>query len=95
MTRRSDTVIRFGGEEFVILMPHTTADNAYKLIERIRYAFENLEPLHNHKHFSASFGVTQFEAEDTADMLIKRADAALYQAKKQGRNQSVTLLRPT
>lgn len=89
--RESDHVARYGGEEFAIILPDTPIPNAYIVAERIRKTIDSLRIKHGDSliHFTMSFGIAAFQAgEGTAsDELIKRADSALYQAKKQGRNQ--------
>jgi diguanylate cyclase (GGDEF)-like protein len=89
--RTIDWVARYGGDEFVILLPDTKKEHAYEVAERLRKSFyqsrqrhEGLEPL------SMSFGIAVFpENATTATELTQAADKALYLAKNQGRNQSV------
>ncbi|UXI02456.1 GGDEF domain-containing protein [Photobacterium sp. TY1-4] len=88
--RQEDLLSRFGGEEFVILLNHTTLADAKQITERIRSAIEALRIDHKHTQLqcTASFGVAclpSSEANITA--LIKNADQALYQAKALGRNR--------
>jgi diguanylate cyclase (GGDEF)-like protein len=89
--RESDHVARYGGEEFAIILPDTPIPNATIVAERIRKTIDSLRIKHADKliHFTMSFGIASFQAEEgtASDELIKRADSALYQAKKQGRNQ--------
>jgi diguanylate cyclase (GGDEF)-like protein len=89
--RDSDHVARYGGEEFAIILPDTQIQDAYIAAERIREAIESLRIKHedNLIQFTMSFGMASFQIEEgtASDELIKRADRALYQAKKQGRNQ--------
>jgi len=89
--RESDLLCRFGGEEFVILMPNTELDVAALLAERTRKEVEKLVVPYNGETISmtVSIGVSQvdLEHEETLDPVLKRADDALYAAKKQGRNQ--------
>jgi two-component system cell cycle response regulator len=89
--RESDHVARYGGEEFAIILPDTRTQDAYIVSERIRENIESLRIKHedNLIHFTMSFGIASFHAEKgtASDELLKRADSALYQAKKQGRNQ--------
>lgn len=87
--RQEDLSARWGGEEFVILLPHTTAAGGERLAERLRAAFAQ-EPCEGvDLPLSASFGVAQLLEGETADRLIKRADNALRQAKEAGRNRVV------
>lgn len=89
MIRTEDVAARWGGEEFIVLLSHTTCEAAAALAERIRAAYEQ-QPVSTVKiELSASFGVVQLHENDDADALIRRADAALYQAKREGRNRVV------
>jgi len=85
--RATDFLARWGGEEFMVLAPHTNLTCAEKLACKIKLVIEN----HNFKigKITASFGVTQYEEGDTPNSIIHRADEALYQAKKKGKNQVV------
>ncbi len=89
--RESDHLARYGGEEFAIILPATQIQDAFIVAERIRMTIDSLRIKHedNLIHFTISFGIASFQAEDgkAPDELIKRADSALYQAKKQGRNR--------
>jgi diguanylate cyclase (GGDEF)-like protein len=88
--RANDLVARIGGEEFVALLPETDEPQATLTAERIRAGIENLCMKHLRKDvtLSASFGVTRLQPGDTSlDQLLSRADHALYQAKKSGRNR--------
>ncbi|MEZ6065567.1 MAG: diguanylate cyclase [Planctomycetaceae bacterium] len=93
-----ETICRFGGEEFVILCPETRLADAETRAERLRSAVsanELAKP--DPVVITASFGVAQIEAGDTIETLIERADQALYDAKKGGRNRvcSRSTTRPT
>lgn len=88
--RETDLVGRLGGEEFAVLLPETDLDAALGLAERLRVAVTEatVEADGEILHFSASFGVTLLHADDeTVDMPMARADAALYAAKFAGRNR--------
>ena len=93
--RKTDTASRFGGEEFVILMPETDALEAGIVIERLRAAIEAMQIFSEGTQtfsITASFGVAFFDhltAEDSISKLLNRADKALYRAKNAGRNQVV------
>jgi diguanylate cyclase (GGDEF)-like protein len=91
--RDSDSVFRFGGEEFLILLPRTSATEAIKLAEKIRNAIAN-SPTYSDKliiEITASAGVSQLNSQETnIESALKRADDALYQAKEQGRNRVIT-----
>ena len=83
--RNIDIVCRWGGEEFIALLPTATLDNGIILAEKLRAYIEELE-IDIVGHVSASFGVAQIvEGEDMQDV-VDRADKALYLAKKSGRN---------
>ena len=84
--RQSDTLGRWGGEEFLLVLPETDLDKASLLAEKLRQAIsEEVFPAVGHK--TASFGVAAFEAGDTVSALVERADEALYEAKHAGRDQ--------
>ncbi len=91
--RQIDVFARFGGDEFVLLLPETTGEQAYDIMNRICLALRT-EPVHlNEKLISISIssGIASLVSEtDTLDMLLERADRALYRAKEAGRNCVVT-----
>ena len=88
--RSIDLFCRFGGEEFIILLPSTKSDGAYLLAERIRKGLEGLKIAVNDNqlvNLSASFGVTTVKEEDRVlSDAIKRVDQAMYMSKKMGKN---------
>ena len=83
--RRSDYFARWGGEEFVILLPGTSSEEALKIAEKLRRQIA-VHPF-SHGSMSCSFGVTQARPDEDRDSLIQRVDTALYNAKKEGRNR--------
>lgn len=83
--RETDTAARWGGEEFLILCPHTTAGQASSLAETLRQSIEQHD-FGTDPPLTASFGVAALEPGDTAEGLIARADRALYAAKRASRN---------
>jgi len=87
--RVEDIAARWGGEEFIVLLPHTSIEAAFSMAERIRCGFEKLSSGCDSITLSASFGVGQIVDSDDADALIRRVDDALYAAKHQGRNQVI------
>ena len=92
LVRKVDLVARLGGEEFVVLLPNITAEQATALAERIREAVYHSHLLVEGKplQFSVSIGVAQFDRRELSlTGWMARADAALYQAKAQGRNRVV------
>ncbi|RIX41577.1 MAG: diguanylate cyclase [Rhodocyclales bacterium GT-UBC] len=85
-TRQTDWLGRWGGEEFLVICPHTGLEGTRQLAEHLRAACaEHGFPVIG--SLTASFGVTAWEADDHPEHLIGRADSALYEAKRQGRNQ--------
>ena len=88
LLRRPDQLARFGGEEFVALLPETSLEEALGVAERIRVACA--QPA-NGPTCTVSIGVaTNSQGNDTVDSLIARADAAMYRAKTKGRNRVET-----
>jgi diguanylate cyclase (GGDEF)-like protein len=84
--RSVDSLARWGGEEFMIVLPDTELESAERLADRIKekiekYNFDTIGSL------TVSFGVAQLKDSDEEDTLIKRADDALYRAKLNGRNR--------
>jgi diguanylate cyclase len=87
--RQTDFVARFGGEEFVLLFPETTAETAKDVLDGLRGHIKAL-PFHfRGEPVSVSFsaGVSGFEPDDDTDGVFDRADKSLYQAKEAGRDQ--------
>jgi diguanylate cyclase (GGDEF)-like protein len=90
--RTSDRVARFGGEEFVILLPETPYQRALQVAEQLRQKLENLpvivEGIASPIHFTVSIGVSHYVlGEGSADSMLNRADKGLYSAKVDGRNR--------
>ncbi len=87
--RLSDHLGRIGGEEFALLMPHTTTAGAHVLADRMRHALSNaVVPVEGGAiHITASFGIAEIRPGEQYDALYARADAALYAAKHAGRNR--------
>jgi diguanylate cyclase (GGDEF)-like protein len=88
--RSSDTKCRWGGEEFLVLLPETRLAGAYRVAEMVRRDLEEHPILWNNHTvvITASFGITEImPGEVDANVIIGRADAALYQAKQDGRNR--------
>lgn len=84
--RANDVVARWGGEEFMVLMPQSDLPSAVNAADKLRlaiagYQFEKVGQL------TVSFGVAAFEPQDDMNSLLKRVDDALYRAKEQGRNR--------
>lgn len=87
--RDVDVIARYGGEEFVIMIPEAAEDAAYILAERIRKQFAELK-LENFPQITISLGIATYPFDGTElEDLIKKADAAMYAAKRAGRNKVV------
>ena len=87
--RGTDFIARFGGEEFVLLLPDTPQAAGMKLLESLRAAVEAC-PFHfkgDPVTITASIGISAFRAGEHSDQVLKRADQALYRAKDAGRNR--------
>lgn len=87
--RLEDFVARWGGEEFLIILPHTDKKGALVVAQRIKDKIHDYEYNYNdiRIHITATFGIAEFSLEDTIEKLIKKADFALYYGKDHGRNQ--------
>lgn len=85
--RTEDIVARFGGEEFVMLLPHCDIDNAAQKAESLRKLIEDTEP--EGLIVTSSIGVSELTDGDGFSMLFDKADKAVYEAKEQGRNRVV------
>lgn len=83
--RSTDRVGRYGGEEFLIILPHTTISQALSCMERCRSGVEG--SLFGGLKITVSFGVAALRPEDDLNSLLARADRALYEAKGRGRNR--------
>lgn len=88
--RKSDYIARYGGEEFAIILPETEKKSAWQVAERLRKAAGSLRVVYENNYIQPkmSFGIVSFEpgTKISLDESIKRADSALYQAKKAGRD---------
>lgn len=92
--RSGDTVVRYGGEEFAIILARCDMQTAARVCERMRLDIASRKLALNRNgqlisNITASFGVAQFIAGDTSESMLKRADAKLYEAKNGGRNRVV------
>ncbi|MEM0912161.1 MAG: GGDEF domain-containing protein [Pseudomonadota bacterium] len=92
VSRKSDKAFRIGGEEFLLLLPNTNAHGAFTLVEKIRKGVEAQSKLDMIEtvRFTVSSGVSEILAsEDSINAGLKRADDALYQAKREKKNKTV------
>jgi len=95
MTRKSDLLCRWGGEEFIVLLPNTNLDGAYTTATKIRQNIASLKfTLEEQKslQFTVSIGVSEIhiEQKESLESAINRADSALYRAKESGRNRVIS-----
>lgn len=93
LTRTGDCVARWGGEEFIMLLPETDLQAATLFAERVRHALEAMEvraPKDVCVRITASFGVAQLKSDQALEKLIIAADDALYSVKASGRNRVAT-----
>ncbi len=90
--RKSDKFARFGGEEFLILMPHADLKAALVVAEKVRRNIESLQFQVNEKKFSVtiSIGLARLDSSDDTNILIEKADKAMYKSKKSGKNKIST-----
>ena len=91
-TRKSDVVCRFGGEEFVVLMPQTARDDAHHRAEEWRIILQNTLIQVNENRFSVTVSIgiaTNMTTEISSDALLTKVDQAMYAAKRAGRNCTV------
>lgn len=86
-TRKTDFVGRWGGEEFLIILPNTDGSNALFRAELLRQKIENYTFVAGCGNQTCSFGVAQYVPENDLQKLFKQVDNALYNAKKSGRNK--------
>lgn len=89
VSRGSDYLARFGGEEFILLLPQTALDEAFSAVDKIRQRIES-RPFHFQNKpvpITISAGVAQLQNDEGTDHWINRADSALYISKQEGRNK--------
>ena len=85
--RKYDVLARFGGEEFLILIPGYGIEQSIKIAERLRKSLTQNKILKKYK-ITISLGVTEYKKRDNMEKMVKRADKALYKSKENGRNQA-------
>ena len=84
--RNSDTIARWGGDEFVLLLPNVTLQNAVMLLDRVKSAIGTLT-LNEGASVSCSFGVVQMRTESTYQEMLAQADTMMYRSKKNGKGR--------
>ncbi|KGI76977.1 hypothetical protein LF63_0113555 [Oleiagrimonas soli] len=84
--RQSDVFGRFGGDEFMLLLPGTNLGHALSMAERLRRLLHDIAVPGTDRHLTASFGVVAIDPEETIMQAFKRADQLLLDAKRNGRN---------
>lgn len=84
--RKSDVSARWGGEEFIVLLPATHEDEALKVAKKLHDLVSSCCKIHE-ESVTASFGVAQYDGHEDINQVINRADQALYRAKQKGRDQ--------
>lgn len=89
--RRSDLLGRYGGDEFAVILPHTDGPAALRVLEEIRGSFSRMHPFAGDREIpcTLSCGIAVYPAHASAEQLVQAADAALYDAKRLGRNRVV------
>lgn len=94
--RAGDVLARWGGEEFVLLLPQTPPAQALHVVERLRVdlAEQAMGPATGRRHVTLSAGVTQWVLGEAAESVLDRADQLAYQAKLAGRNRCISDLAP-
>jgi len=90
LVRKSDIVARFGGEEFIILLPETNLEKANLFAARLKRAVHSDAVLKKH-NLNISGGITQYKEKDNKKKLKERVDKALYQAKETGRDKFIAI----
>jgi diguanylate cyclase (GGDEF)-like protein len=93
MLRPTDVVVRFGGDEFAVILPHTDITGAIAVAERVLRRVRALTIPTDEEatvQCSISIGLAEFERDDSASDLVRRADERLYEAKRQGKNRYIS-----
>jgi diguanylate cyclase (GGDEF)-like protein/PAS domain S-box-containing protein len=86
--RESDKIFRWGGEEFIILLPETPLKNAFNVAEKVRKSIEHYDFGIDHNVVTISLGVGEYILNDNIDQFVSRVDNALLRAKSNGRNRT-------
>jgi diguanylate cyclase len=89
MLRPSDTIGRYGGEEFVLLLPETPVEDARVVVQRLQRELTRQFFMHNNEKVLITFsaGVAGMRPGETGAQTLERADEAMYEAKRKGRNR--------
>ncbi|MBX9794305.1 MAG: GGDEF domain-containing protein, partial [Burkholderiaceae bacterium] len=89
--RPTDLVARYGGEEFVVLLPDTPVDEGQQILTRLQRSLTGGLFMHEHKQVFVTFsaGVTAYRTGERIEDALERADLALYQAKRAGKNRTL------
>jgi diguanylate cyclase (GGDEF)-like protein len=89
LIRKEDCVARWGGEEFLFILPETSARNAYKMAEKIQSSLKEHNITFNNEPIkvTVSMGISQLDNKNSIDQAINLADKYLYEAKNAGRNE--------
>ncbi|MCK4485711.1 MAG: diguanylate cyclase [Desulfobacterales bacterium] len=90
--RKSDTAYRYGGDEFMVILPETRGGEARNVAERIRASFASVNPYRisdGNVDVTLSVGVVEYQPGEDLSGFVKKADQTMYQAKRQGGNQSL------
>ena len=90
--RRSDFAGRWGGEEFLVVLPHAPLDAAISTAERIRMKLSQTKLLPDDKNITASFGAAELKAGEQYQEFYRRLDSMLYAAKQTGKNRVISQL---
>jgi polar amino acid transport system substrate-binding protein len=83
--RKNDHFGRWGGEEFIVILPNTDIKKAKEIAEKIKNTIYSYD-FEINKNISCSFGVTQVQSNDNEDSIITRVDNAMYEVKEDGKN---------
>lgn len=86
LIRKTDLLFRVGGEEFVIIFPETSIDDAFKIVEKIRIDISNMNIIKT--KITISIGITQSKTQDDANSIYSKIDKLMYQSKNNGKNQT-------
>jgi diguanylate cyclase (GGDEF)-like protein len=89
--RKSDRLGRWGGEEFIVMLPETNEDEAVLVAEKLREVI-SMGDFKISRSVTCSFGVATYIDDENLDSMIARADTHLYEAKKEGKNRVVSYL---